>query len=215
MQVGKLQMTRVGLVTAYTTVDTGSGAKAAVVSVRPGCSVVVITLATGISASGTPTDNLGGAYAYVNGATNSGTARGIAMHFRTTAITATGTITITVPLGGSSTGGGLVVLVIEGLRQYLGYPYYNQSVFQTDPANGQPYCNFALTLPTSLIIVVQLNGSGASAVPAGFTSLVTSSFLTPTTHYTVGYKMGGFWSTLATFGTSVLNWCSVGIEITA
>lgn len=165
-----------------------------------------------------PTDDKGGTWVQAaTMATDGGTDRVLRIYLRSSGrLVDDSTVTVTFNVTAGNTGGGMVLLRIDNADETSGYAYLDNNGDVSDGVTGVPYIAFAsgACLPTNCQIGCVVSVNVAPAAPAGWTTVVASTYASPTTYYTVAYRERGETGTNISFGAaSATDWCSACIEL--
>jgi hypothetical protein len=200
------------------TFTTASGTKTVTATPVVGDLVVIITAHSGNTSAAAPTDSqTGGTYTLVNSAVKAASADTMRVWVRDNLITsATSTVFTHAP--GASTGGGLVVIDLQGMDK-AGSSAIVKSAIQSNIASGTPAPVFASAVDTqNAVIGAVFNASNPAALTprTNFTELFDNGYNTPATGLEVISRNSGETGTTMTWGsTSPSAFASVVVELEA
>jgi hypothetical protein len=201
------------------TFTTASGTKTVTTTPAVGDLIVIVTANSGsTTTTAAPTDNNSGGsgtYTVVNTAVKATSADTMQVWVRDALITsATSTVFTQAP--GTTSGGGLVVIVCKGMDK-AGSSAVVRSAIQSNIASGTPAPVLGAT-PSSAnaIIGAVFNASNPAALTqrTGYTEIYDSGYNNPTTGLEVMYRNSGETSATITWGsTSPSAFASIALEL--
>lgn len=201
------------------TFNTTSGSKTVTATPAVGDLIVIVVAHSGSTTSVAPTDNNsggGGTYTLVNTAVKATSADTMQIWVRNNLITsATSTVFTQAP--GTTTGGGLVVVDVQGMGK-VGSASFRQSAIQSNQASGGTPAPVLGTTPRSYnpIIGAVFNASNpATLTPrTNYTEIADLGYNTPATGLEVMYRNSGETSATITWGsTSGSAFASIAVEL--
>lgn len=203
------------------TFNTTSGTKTVTATPAVGDLIVIVTANSGsTTTTAAPTDNNGGGgtYTLVNTAVKATSADTMQVWVRNALITSTASTTFT-QAPGTTTGGGLVVLDVQGMDK-VGASAVVRSGIQSNQASATTPAPTLGATPgiNNAIISAVFNASNPVAVTArtGYSTAATGAYNTPATGISVIERDSGETSATITWGgTSATAFASIAVELDA
>lgn len=203
------------------TFNTTSGTKTVTGTPAVGDLIVIVTANTGsTTTTAAPTDNngAGGTYTLIATAVKATSADTMQVWVRNALITAATSTTFT-QAPGTTTGGGLIVMDVQGMSRVGSAAVVRSGIQSNQAAGGTPAPALGAT-PSSAnpVISAVFNASSPVGVTAraGYSSVATGAYNTPTTGISVIERDSGETSATITWGgTSATAFASLALELDA
>ena len=199
------------------TIDTTSGTHTVTATPAVNDLIVIVTVATGNTATTTPTDdNSSGTYTLIATAVKAASADTMAVFIRNALISSAAS-TIFTHAPGTSTGGGLAVHKVTGMTK-TGATAAKQSANQNNQGSaGTPAPVFGSAVLTANAVIgsVLSNTNPAAMTPrTSFTETVDTGYSVPATGVEIISINSGETGTTMTWGSATLTaFCSLVVEL--